>query len=141
MSHYTEMQCNALSKNEAELVASLKAQFGEKAVEVHDEAKALTGYDQQAKKKAHIIVRKEYVAKVNHRKHAYNDIGYERREDGTYAMHYDKMDLEDRVRDRIMQDYAERVATRKLKAQGYSVKRTVDEKGKVVLLANPLGGR
>ena len=134
MSHFSEMQCKALTKNEGDLIASLKAQFGEDSVEVHDKAQKLTGYDGAANKQANIIIRKDNINRVLG-VHGWNDVGFERKEDGTYALHYDQADLPEKVRQKIFQDYAERVASRKLKAQGYTLKRSVEQNGHVVIKA------
>lgn len=139
MSHYTSLKPKFITKNEADLVASLQAMFGEKAVEVHEAAKAIGGYDSQARKTAHIIVRKDNVAKVNDRKHAYNDIGYERGSDGLYVLHVDPVDYPAKLQDKVAQDYAERVASRKLKSQGYTLKREVMKDGVVKLIASKYG--
>lgn len=136
MSHYTSLKPKFLVANEGDLLSSLRAMFGEKAVEVHEEASKIGGYDSQAGKKAHIIVRKEFVAKVNDRKHAYNDIGYERGKDGLYSLHVDPVDYPQKLQDKVAQDYAERVATRKLKSQGYTLKREVMKDGVVKLVAS-----
>lgn len=125
MSHFAEIKVSALTKNEKELVAALQAFFG--AVEVYGEAKSLEGYDSRANKKAHIIVRKVDVGKKLSRGSAYNDLGFERNKDGTYSLHYDNMDISEDTRNKVMQDYSERVATKQLKAKGYSVKRELKD--------------
>ena len=135
MSHFAALKVNALVKNELDLIAALKEHFGEDAVEVHDEAKKLHGYDERAGKKAHIIVRKDAVGKLSARKFAYNDLGYERMPDGSYTMHVDQMDMSQAHQDKVAQNYAERVATRKLKSQGYTLKREVLKDGVVKLVA------
>jgi hypothetical protein len=134
MSHFTEMKSKALVKNEGDLVAALKTQFGEEFVEVHDTPQKLNGYDAAANKKAHIIIRKGAVNKALGT-HGWNDIGLERLADGTYSMHYDPADMQESTRQKIFQDYAERVASRKLKAQGYTLKRSVAQNGHVVIKA------
>ncbi len=133
MSHFAEIKLNALQKNEKDLIASLEEVFGEGSVEVYDTAVTLTGYDAAARKKAHIVVRKESFSRS--KMHAYNDMGFERTDEGGYVMHYDDMDFNLDKRNSLMQDYATRVTTRKLKAQGYAVKRKVLENGSIELLA------
>jgi len=140
MSHYTEMKPKFLAKSEAELVASLKKIYGEDSVEVHDTAVKIGGYDSQANKKAHIIVRKEAIRKANGKDStlgysSYNDVGYERDANGMYKLWADPSDFSKTAQDRIAQDYSERVATKKLKAQGYTMKREVLKDGVVKLVA------
>ena len=134
MSHYTELKPKFLIKSEAELVASLKKVFGEKAVEIHDTAVNIGGYDSQARKKAHIVVRKEAVKKALG-VYGWNDIGYERNKDGMYSLWADPVDFPTKNQDTIAQDYAERVASKKLKSQGYTLKREVLKDGVVRLVA------
>lgn len=136
MSHYTELKPKFLEKSEAELVSSLKSLFGENAVEVHDSLKELTGYDKNAggkARRAHIIVRKENVRKAGGT--CYNDLGYERDGNGMYKLWADPSDFPQTAQDKVAQDYAERVATKKLKSQGYTLKRTVEKNGVVKLVA------
>ena len=133
MSHYTEMKPKFLAKSESELIASLKNFFGENAVEVHDTAQKIGGFDSRANKKAHIIVRKEHVRKAGGS--SYNDLGYERDKEGMYKLWADPSDFPQTAQDKIAQDYAERVATKKLKAQGYTFKREVLKNGVVKLVA------
>lgn len=144
MSHYTELKPKFLEKNEKELVAALKKVYGEEAVEVHDKAVSIGGYDSQAGKKAHVIVRKEAIRKVNAKDNtfgysSYNDLGYERKEDGTYSLWADPSDFSKKAQDVIAQDYAERVAAKALKKQGYTLKRQVMKDGVVKLVATKYG--
>jgi hypothetical protein len=134
MSHYTELKPKFLTKSENELVAALQKLFGENSVEVHDTAVKIGGYDSQANKKAHIVVRKEAVKKTCGT-WGYNDIGYERDGDGMYKLWADPTDFPVAKQDLIAQDYAERVAAKKLKAQGYTLKREVLKDGVVKLVA------
>jgi len=137
MSHYTELKPKFLEKSEAELVASLKALFGEKSVEVHDESKNLTGYDVDhggKVRKAHIIVRKANIRQAAGGS-CYNDLGYERDGNGMYKLWADPSDFPQTAQDKIAQNYAERVATKKLKSQGYTLKREVLKDGVVKLVA------
>ncbi len=144
MSHYTEMKPKFLVKSEAELVASLKKIYGDDAVEIHDDAVKIGGYDSQANKKAHVIVRKEAIRKVNSKDNtmgysSYNDLGYERGKDGTYSLWADPSDFSKKAQDLIAQDYSERVAAKKLKSQGYTLKREVLKNGTVKLVATKYG--
>jgi len=135
MSHYTELKPKFLVKSEAELIASLRNTFGENAVEVHDKAVSIGGYDSRAGKKAHIVIRKADVKKALG-VYGWNDIGYERdMKDGMYKLWADPTDFPKEKQNLVAQDYAERVATKKLKAQGYTFKREVLKDGVVKLVA------
>lgn len=138
MSHYTELKVNAKVKFEADLIASLQEMFGKDGIEVFDDAVNLGGgYDKSgAKLKAHIVIRKETLRKKLG-VYGYNDVGYERLENGDYRLHVDDLDLSRERQGKVMQGYSERVAVRKAKAEGYSVKRTVEQDGTVKLSFSP----
>ena len=132
MSHFTKMEVCALQKNESELVASLENHFGKGSVEVCDQARKLNGYDERANKKAHVIVGQDAIRKTE-RSSAYNELGFERTKTGGYTLHYDAMDIKKPSLDKVMQDYAERVATKTMKAKGFTMKREAQKDGTVKL--------
>lgn len=143
MSHYAEIECAAQQKSEADFIASLESVFGKGKVEVNEGGKALIGYhgDDRSKlsqsdpnyaPKCEIIIRRKTLGAAS------NDIGYRRNEEGGYTAYisdYDeKATFTEAKRDAAMQEYSAAVATRRLKAQGYTVTRT-NEKGHVKLKA------
>lgn len=138
MSHYTELKPKFLTKSEGELISALRNVFGEDAVEVHDKAQRIGGYDSQADKKAHIIIRKEAVKKAFNN-HGWNDIGYERDGEGMYKLWADPADFPLEKQNAIAQHYSELVASKKLRSQGYSLKREVMKDGVVKLVASKYG--
>lgn len=131
MSHTAEMTTNYLVKNEKELIESLKEHFED--VEVHEEltqmkmfngAVSLATYGEAGK--AHIIIRRKTQEKALGHASATNDLGFVRNEDGTISMLVDPAGFPKAGQDKIAMEYAARVATKQLKKQGYSVKRTVE---------------
>ena len=145
MSHFVEMKVNFKQKNEKDLVASLENLFGAGTVEVHEDGAPLYGYqgDDRSKHptgsadyapKCHVIIRRKNVGGAS------NDVGYRRTEDGQYVAYisdYDKGSNYSPVKqNKVAVDYAETVASRQLKKQGYIVKRTVNEKGQIKLTAS-----
>jgi len=141
MSHYTEMKCKMLVKNEKDLIAAIESTFGKGSVEVFDKGTKLTGgYDQSGSKRtAHLVIRKETLkSKGIPGCYGWNDIGYERGEDGTYILHADPADYPQRVQDEIHRTCTENVITRVAKAKGYMVKRDVLKNGKIQLKATLL---
>ncbi len=78
MSHYSEVQVEFRDK--AALVAALgRLGFGPDKLEVHQEAKALYGYQgDKREQQGQIIIRRQHVGL------AANDIGFERQSDGSY---------------------------------------------------------
>jgi hypothetical protein len=133
MSHYAEIKVDALVRNEADLVGALSEVFGAAGVQVLKEARILEGMDRQSHRKAHVIVTQAALRK--HSSPGYNELGFERKSDGTYSMHVDGMDLRPNVRDAIFQDYSQRVTERKLKANGYAIKRVKLDNGDIELTA------
>lgn len=138
VSHFTKMEIKALEKNEMELIASLETHFGKGSVTVYDKAQKLEGYDQNANKMAHLVISKATVKRVE-KTFGYNDIGFERGKNGTYALHYDPMDVHKSSLDKVMQDYAERVASKTMKAKGFSMRRELQKDGQVKLMFSKMG--
>lgn len=144
MSHFSEMKVDHSQKYESELIAALESVFGEGTVEVHENGDGLYGYTGNNRSllgtnskdyapPCHLIVRRKNVGS------AANDVGYRRTEEGGYVAYvsdYDKKsNFKSEKRDRVMQDYATRVAEKQLRKQGYSVKRTITSDGVVKLTA------
>lgn len=135
MSHYTKMTIAAQQAYEAELVQALKKHFGEKGVEVGGDTKIeLKSWDgRNAKLKANIVVRKDTQGKKLGRYVATNDLGYERNKDGGYTLHADEAGFPKEHQNLVAQSYAELVATKKMKQQGFAVKRTETKAGEIRL--------
>jgi hypothetical protein len=126
------MEIAALQKNEAELVEALENRYGKGKVHCHDKPVLLEGYDSQAEKHAHLVIKKTIISSVE-RTSGYNDVGFERNKSGGYTMHYDQADLPKTSLDKVMQDYAERVASKTMKAKGYTMRREALKDGTVKL--------
>lgn len=148
MSHFTAMKVNFRTASEGELVAALEAQFGEGKVEVHENGASLIGFqgDNRANLSAnnpdhappcHIIIRRKNVGSMA------NDIGYRRLADGSYAAYVSEYDKEKnfsiKKRNAVAQDYSTRVAEKKLKSQGYTLKRSIEKDGTIKLVATRYG--
>jgi hypothetical protein len=133
MSHFAEMKVDALVKNETDLVTALQEMFGTSGVIVLEKPRQLSGMDSRAKHKAHIIVTQEAFHKA--RCPGYNEMGFERQENGSYALHFDAMDFNSNLQNKLFQDYSRRVTERKLKANGYNVKRVLLDNGDIELTA------
>ena len=134
MSHSTTMEVNMKVSNETDLIASLKAHFGEDSVEIHTKPTTLnTYYDKPSDLKAHIIVRRKFLSKKIGHNVLSNDLGYTRQDDGTYKMTVDDAGFSVKDRNKVAQDYTERVSVRKMKAQGFMTKKTMLPNGHVKL--------
>lgn len=135
MSHLTKLDVVALQKNERELIEALENRYGKGSVRCTDTATELNGYEKNSSgrsKRANLIIDKETLRKVE-RTSGYNDMGFERTKEGGYNLHYDTADVPKTAIDRVMQDYAERVVTKTMKARGYSVHRTELKDGQIEL--------
>lgn len=148
MSHFTEMKVNFRVANEEEFIACLEESFGKGNIEVHEEGTALFGFqgDNRSNKspnspdfapKCHIVIRRKTVGPSS------NDVGYRRLEDGSYAAYISEYDqgrnFTKKKQDLIAQDYSARVAEKSLKAQGYTLKRTVEKDGNIKIVATRYG--
>jgi len=142
MSHYTKMSIAAQQKYEAELISALKNHFGEKAVEsCGDKKQKLKDWQgQDTSMKANIIIRKKDLGKKIGRSVLANDLGYERNKDGGYDVHVDAAGFPQSDQDLVAKFYADKVATKQLKAQGYQVKRAELATGEVELVGTRYAG-
>ena len=73
---------------ESSLMAALK-QMGFNPVLYKNGVKINTYYDGREKPTAHIVISKKDLSKLGS---FYTDIGFEKKSDGTYALHIDSMD-------------------------------------------------
>jgi hypothetical protein len=143
MSHFTSLKVNFKVACEKDLVAALEVQFGAGTVEVHEAGSALVGYqgDDRAKlapthknyaPECHLVIRRANVGEAS------NDVGY-RRVGGGYEAYISEYDQEYNYKkekqDKVAQDYTARVAEKKLKSQGYTLKRTIEKNGTIKLVA------
>lgn len=148
MSHFTKMEVNFGCKNESELVAALESVFGKGNVDVHEEGSALYGYhgDNRANLSSsnpnyappcHIVIRRK------HLNASANDIGYRRNENGTYDAYISEYDqgytFPKEKQNKVAQEYTAKVTEKKLKLQGYSIKRVPQKNGGVQLIASKYG--
>jgi hypothetical protein len=141
MSHYTKMSIQAQQKYEAELLAALKGHFGDTNVEHHTDKKAelrMWNGGHSGLKANLVVRRKGQEAKVGHAL-AVNDLGYERNNEGGYDLHVDVDGFPVEDQNKVAQAYAASVATKQLKAKGYSVKSTALPTGEVRLVAQRFG--
>jgi len=132
LSHYVE--CQTEFRDPQALVAALmECGFQESQVEVHQEAVTLYGYQgDERPQKAHIVIRRQHVGQ------AANDVGWERLVDGTYRAWISEYDqrhrFNERMRNRVAQEYAAAVVTRQQRALGRSVVRRQLEGGEIELV-------
>lgn len=136
MSHFVKMTVQAQQKHEAELVEALVEHFGADAVTVHEEAVRLKTWDGGlSTNKGNIVVPREAQLKKANRHVLTADVGYERNANGTYDVHYDADGFPIDQQKLIAQYYAEKVAAKQLKRQGYAVKRAMLDDGRIQLTA------
>ena len=134
MSHYTEMSVETKVAHEEEFIEALRATFEE--VEIYEDPQVLNMYHGgKSNLKANIIIRKKAQGKALGRNVLSNDLGFERSGDG-YKCHADEAGYPKSLQDKVNSEYAERVAMKQLKKQGYMVKRTTLEDGRVKLTAS-----
>ncbi len=121
MSHFVE--CQTEFRDPQALVAALvECGFEESQIEIHQQAVPLYGYQGDVRQqKANIVVRRQHVGQ------AANDVGWERQADGTYRgwiSEYDRRHrFNDKMCNRVKQEYAYQVIARQQRARGRTVTR------------------
>ena len=145
MSHFSSIQCEYQSKNEAALVQALEEVFGKGNVLVSDEGLALFGYhgDDRSKlpasnpnhaPKCNVVIRRQHVGSAS------NDVGFVRTEDGKYKMYVSDYDqggnFGSAKQKAVKQMYTANVTKKQLKSQGYQVSMSKDKAGNLKILAS-----
>jgi hypothetical protein len=132
MSHYSEVQIEF--RDRAALVAALNRLGFQGKVEVHQEAKALYGYQgDRREQQAHIIIRRQHVGQ------AANDIGFQRQSDGAYQAYISDYDRDYNRYNRewlgrLKQAYGVERAKAEAKKKGYRVTEQKQDDGRIRLV-------
>ncbi len=132
MSHYSEVQIEF--RDGAALVAALNRLGFQGKLEVHQEAKALYGYQgDRREQQAHIIIRRQHVGQ------AANDIGFQRHSDGTYRVWISEFDrnhngYNDSWLGQLKQAYGVEKAKAEAKKKGYRVTEQKQDDGRIRLV-------
>ena len=147
MSHYANIHLRIRSATA--LVAALEEinPAWKGRIRVHDQAISLEGYEGRARpERANIIIARQDTglflgptgAVLNHPR-ASNDIGFERQADGSYVAHvseYDKsIGYNAKWLTKVTALAATHAALAKAQAQGHVVQRSVDQRGRIRLVA------
>lgn len=123
MSAYTVVE---LEMSDAECIKIALKELGY-VFEEHTEAQPLVGFQgDRRQQKAHIIVRREHVGTAS------NDVGFLRKEDGSYMLiisDYDKRNVN--FTQKIKPLYAKAKVKKQAVKMGYRVQSEVSEKGKI----------
>ena len=121
MSHFVE--CQTEYRDPLALVAALvECGLEQSQIEIHQDAVPLYGYKGDVRpQKAHVVIRRQHVGQ------AANDVGWERQADGTYRAWISEYDRRHRFNDkmcnRVKQEYAYQVIARQQRARGRTVTR------------------
>lgn len=123
------MKVNVTYKDRSALAEALKVIFGESAVSVSDTPTHLIGYKGDTREEAaEIVVSRHYISSVS------NDAGWALNSEGSYELiisEYDRSALHSyKLIDRVTQEYARIMVTRRLQSAGYEP----------VVEVNPAGG-
>ena len=100
--------------------------------EIHEEAKNLHGYQgDKRSQKAHVIIPRRQVGSAS------NDVGFERKSDGSFAMHLSEYDQRSKTfkTEKLKQLYAKNRITKALKKKGryHLSKQQVEKDGRIVM--------
>jgi hypothetical protein len=116
MSHFTVLRTQVTDVDA--LVKALE-DVGFKHAEVHTTAQHLYGFQGDVRPQtAEVIIRRKYIGRLS------NDIGFKRREDGTFdaiISDYDRAKYSQEWLNRLTQRYAYHVARAKLTEQGFAL--------------------
>jgi len=132
MSHYSEVQIEF--KDRAALVAALERLGFQGKLEIHQESRALYGYQgDRREQQAHIIIRRQHVGP------AANDIGFQRQPDGTYRAWVSEFDQRqngygDAWLGKLKQAYGVEKARAEARKRGYRVSEQKLDDGRVRLV-------
>lgn len=128
MSEYTTVE---LEINDPECLKSSLTEMGY-VFEEHEVAQNLHGYmGDRRQQKAHVIIRKQYVGSAS------NDVGFLRKEDGTYELIISEYDRgygkksSKNFLHALKQVYATHKIKKKAKALGYTIKSQKSVEGKI----------
>lgn len=123
MSHFTRVRT---ALRDADLLVQALAAVGCKTVETHDTPQTLYGYQGDARpERAEVIVRRAHIGRLS------NDIGFRRRDDGTFEAvisEYDRHRHDHRWLTRVARAYGHAAALRYAADNGYEVDSDVVEK-------------
>jgi hypothetical protein len=113
MSAYSELQSQYKDRD---CLVSALAEMGYTTVEVHEDAQPLIGYHgDMRQQKANVIVRRQYVGGAS------NDLGFVKKEDGTYAAivsDFDSSKHNTKWFDGLKRSYTDKVTTKAAKKMG-----------------------
>lgn len=132
MSHYSEVTIEMT--DQGCLVAALERLGFKGKVEVHSEAQALYGYQNDVRaQKAHVIIRRRHVGS------AANDIGFQRQPDGSYRAFISDFDRSENGYNaawmgKLKQAYGVEKARAEAKKKGYRVSEQKLDDGRIRLM-------
>lgn len=94
MSHYTNVNLEAKGSTESLVAALIEMGWKKSDIEVHENRMPLIGYMGDTRSQhAHVIIRRDNVGKgLGRGRTASNDMGFERRDDGTWQAHISDFD-------------------------------------------------
>lgn len=129
MSHFTVLRTQI---TDVEALRKALADMGFKNVEVHETAQHLYGYRGDVRPQtAEVVIRRRYIGSAS------NDIGFKRREDGTFdaiISDYDRRKYSQEWLNRLTQRYAYHVAKTKLEEQGFTLVSEESQQGERIHL-------
>lgn len=116
MSHFTRIRTQL---RDAEVLVEALAAVGHRTVEVHDDPQTLYGYRGDARpEKAEVVIRREHVGTAS------NDIGFARREDGTFEAiisEYDRRRYDAGWLRKLTHSYSHAATLRYAQTHGYEI--------------------
>lgn len=112
MSHYSDVETEYTDRDSI-VKALVDLGWDEKVIELHDQPVAL----HDGKRQAHIVIRKK-----NMKSYAWTDLGFEKRQDGTYKLHIDEMTMGKDWQGRLKARYGYHDTLRIAKTTGHKLR-------------------
>lgn len=125
MSHFTRVRT---ALRDPDLLVQALATLGFTTIETHDTPQTLYGYRGDARpERAEVIIRRAHIGRLS------NDIGFRRRDDGTFEAvisEYDSHRYDQPWLTRLARTYGHTAALRYAEDNGYEVDTDVEEDGR-----------
>jgi hypothetical protein len=125
MSHFTRVRT---ALRDPDLLVQALAAVGFTTVETHDTPQTLYGYQGDARPdRAEVIIRRTHIGRLS------NDIGFRRRDDGTFEAvisEYDRSRYDQPWLTKLSRAYGHAAALRYAEDNGYEVDSDVEENGR-----------
>ena len=135
MSHFTNVQ-SSMTRESCIIKALIAMGFKQSVIEVSSDTKMqLKGYSGTIdnSRQANIRIKGNGWSGQNHVGGLSTDLGFERMQDGTYAIHMDNARFRGDWKQRLMQQYSKAVIQEVSEEQNFFIEEEIEEDGKILI--------